>query len=152
MRDKARPYFDVQGMINVLQLEGDSYYSPQRYLRAAHYALTETSLRTAVLWFLGTNPLYESALQRAVDDGSGLVEYATGLMAIADRDYGRAALYLGRAHAKSPQDAYTELYRVFALCMAGRIEEAKKAALPIRGATTPDEASFWQWMNLKFGI
>src|SRR5262249_41606974 len=121
MRDKAGPYFDVQGLINVLQLEGDAYYSPQRYLRAAHYVLTETSLRTAVLWFLGTNPLYESALQRAVDDGSGLVEYATGLMAIADRDYGRASLYLSRAHAKSPQDMYTELYRVFALCMAGRV-------------------------------
>jgi hypothetical protein len=152
LRDKAGPYFDVQGLINVLQLEGDVYYSPQRYIRAAHYVLTETPLRTAALWFLGTNPLYERALQHAVDDGSGLVEYSTGLMAIADRDYERAALYLGRAHAKSPQDAYTELYRVFALCMAGRIEEAKNAALPVRSATTPDEASFWQWMALEFGV
>ena len=152
MRDKAGPYFDVQGLINVIQLEGDTYYTPQRYLRAAHYVLTETSLRTPVLWFLGTNPLYESALQRAVDDGSGLVEYATGLIAIADRNYERAAFYLGRAHTKAPQDAFTEVYRVFALCMAGRVDDAKKAAVPVRRTTTPDEASFWQWMALKFGI
>jgi spermidine synthase len=152
MRDKALPYFDVQGLINVIQLEGDTLYTPQRYLRAAHYVLTETSLRTAALWFLGTNSLYESALHRAVDDGSGLIEYATGLVAIADRDYNRAAVYLGRAHEKSPQDAYTELYRVFALCMAGRIEEAKEVALPVRNTATPDEASFWQWMAFKFGV
>jgi Flp pilus assembly protein TadD len=105
-----------------------------------------------VLWFLGINPLYETALPHAVDDNSGLLEYATGLVAIADRNYERAALYLSRAHAKSPQDAYTELYRVFALCMAGHVEEAKKAAVLVRSATTPDEASFWQWMAVKFGI
>ena len=152
MREKALPYFDVQGMINVVQLEGDAYYTPQRYIRAAHYVLTETSLRTAALWFLGTNPLYENALHRAVDDSSGLIEYLTGLVAIADRDYDRAAVYLSRAHEKSPQDEYTQLYRVFALCMAGRIEEARKLALQIRNTTTLDEVSFWQWIALKFGI
>src|SRR5439155_24262049 len=111
---------------------GAEFHTPQSYLRPAYYILTETSLRTAALWFLGTNSLYEGALQHAVDDGSGLVEYATGLVAIADRNYGRAAVYLGKAHAKSPQDAYTELYRVFALCMAGHVEEAKKAALTVK--------------------
>jgi hypothetical protein len=107
MREKALPYFDEQAMINVVQLEGDAYYTPQRYIRAAHYVLTETSLRTAALWFLGTNPVYENALHHAVDDSSGLIEYLTGLVAIADRDYDRAAVYLGRAHEKSPQDEYT---------------------------------------------
>src|SRR5436305_9069141 len=37
MRDKAAPYFDAQGLINVIQLEGDAFYTPQRYIRAAHY-------------------------------------------------------------------------------------------------------------------
>jgi hypothetical protein len=152
MRAKALPYFDVQALINVIQLEGDTFYTPERYIPAAHYVLTETSLRTPVLWFLGTNPLYENALRGAVDDGSGLIDYATGLIAIADRDYNRAAVYLARAHEKSTQDTYTELVRVFALCMAGRIEEAKKVAFPVRSTRTSDEASFWQWMALKFGI
>jgi hypothetical protein len=152
MRAKALPYFDVQALINVIQLEGDTFYTPERYIPAAHYVLTETSLRTPVLWFLGTNPLYENALRGAVDDGSGLIDYATGLIAIADRDYNRAAVYLARAHEKSTQDTYTDLVRVFALCMAGRIEEAKKVAFPVRSTRTSDEASFWQWMALKFGI
>ncbi len=152
MKEKALPYFDLQGMINVIQLEGDTFYTPQRYLRAAHYVLTETSLRTAALWFLGTNSLYESTLHNAVDDGSGLAEYLTGIVAIADRDYERAAVYLDMAHEKSPQDPYTELYRVFALCMAGHIEEARRVARPIWNTTTPEDAAFWQWMTSKFGI
>ena len=45
-----------------------------------------------------------------------------------------------------------EVYRVFALCMAGHVEEAKKAALTVKSSRTPDEASFWQWMAVKFGI
>ena len=32
------------------------------------------------------------------------------------------------------------------------LEDAKKAALAVKSATTPDEASFWQWMAVKFGI
>jgi hypothetical protein len=152
IKQKSLPYFDVQEMINVVQLEGDAGYIPQHYIPAAHYVLTETQLRTAALWFLGTNPLFEGALHHPVDDGSGLVEYLTGVVAIADRDYNRAALYLAKAHEKSPQDAYTELYRVFALCLAGRIEEARNAAVPIRNIATRDDAALWRWMAVKFGI
>jgi hypothetical protein len=83
---------------------------------------------------------------------AGLSSNLTGLVAIADRDYDRAAVYLGRANEKSPQDEFTQLYRMFALCMAGRIEESRKLALHIRNTTTPDEVSFWQWIALKFGI
>jgi spermidine synthase len=152
MREKTLRYFDAQGMINVLQLEGDTYYTPPRYMRAAYYILAQTPLRTAALWFLGTNPLYENALHHATDDGSGLVEYLTGLIAIADRDYNRAATYLAKAHEKAPSDKYTEMYRVFALAMAGRLDEARTLALSVRQPTTADEVSFWQWMRTKFGI
>ena len=51
-----------------------------------------------------------------------------GLGALADREFARASELLGRAGEANPRGRALLYYRLYALCMAGRIEEAERLA------------------------
>jgi spermidine synthase len=103
---------------------------PARELPELHRILTATSLRTAPLWYLGTDADELAAARTAWKKGrrSAPLLYQLGAAALAERDWPAAAEYFRQAQQGA---ANRELvyYQVYALGMAGRQDEARRVAV-----------------------
>lgn len=141
------PFFAQQNIINRVMLEGAN---PLRYIGELHALLTQTSLRRLPLWALGSNDV----LQRTVDtgnDGTGLVEYTLGERLLVARSYAAAASYFAVAQRRGFRPAAAAPLEVYALCMAGKLDAARRRA-PIAVPVDPDERVFWNWIGSHFGV
>jgi hypothetical protein len=124
------PSFEVQGLINAHSL--DTGGVPSSSLERARRLLTRSSLRTAVLWELGS----DSDIQRLVLDAdphtlaNPLVQYHLGLRLLSERQYAAAVEPLDRAAALAPLRGDAARMRTFALCMSGQTERALPAVCP----------------------
>jgi hypothetical protein len=159
------PYFGVQDIINAhwygtMQREHPGYED-------AHALLTRSSLSTAVLWRLGSDPDIQRIVAEAgpAERADPLLQYHLGIRFISERNYSAAVEPLARA-GQLPQ-VRQEAFRlaVYALAMSGRIDQAQKMAqerfsqllMTAKGPAvkSPGEIPlppFWQWMKETFGI
>jgi spermidine synthase len=151
LREASLPWFRWQDVINRVFL-GDYADDRRAQLEAAHRLLTETSLEAATLWLLGS----DADLQRIVSqhpeggDDPGGVTMHRGLRALSERRYSKAASLFEAVMARADgeqlllRDAHR--YRMFALCMDGRGDEArtedaaKRTELGVEGPLPP----FWE--------
>jgi hypothetical protein len=110
---------------------------PLAELPTIHGLLVGTRLRALPLWLLGSDADEQRATRAAVARGArgSPIEYRLGLAALADRDFEGAALRFGRVLALGHPARPALHLRIYALCMAGRLDEA--AALADRLATSP---------------
>lgn len=141
------PFFDQQGIINRVMLEGAN---PLRHIGAFHDVLTQTELRRLPLWMLGSNDV----LQRAaggVNDGSGTIEFLLGQRLLVARDYLAAADFFEKAEQRGFQSSLAGALEVFALCMSGQIDRARQRA-PVAMPLDADECVFWRWIATHFGV
>ena len=141
------PFFDHQRTLNNVLWEGGQ---PLRRIERLHQLLTDTSLSTLPLWMLGSDEVRQQAVGRA-GDNSGAADYARGLTALVGRDYDRAASAFEDSEQRGLHGETLRPFRVYALCMAGRLEAAKHlaaAAVP-RAA---DEKHFWEWLGGRFSV
>ena len=161
VRRASLPFFGVQEVVNAF-----GYGAPPVGMPEVHRLLTGTGLRTLVLWLLGSDPDVQQVIDAASPDerADPELQFHLGLRRIAERDYGAAAVALERAEAS--QQRRTEAFglRVYALCMAGRVDEAARLArardaenLRARGVAPGalDDAElppFWAWMTQTFGF
>ena len=125
-------------MINRVLWEGGH---PLRQIEDLQVLLTETPLRTLPLWMLGS----DAVRQRIVgtrDDGTNNVQYTQGVRALVARDYLGAVPHL----AKSDRPLL-----VYALCLAGELDAAKRLARIIE-SNDADELHFWRWLGSTFGV
>jgi spermidine synthase len=159
------PYFDFQDIINAhwygtMQKEHPGFED-------AHHLLTRSSLSTAVLWRLGSNPDIQRIVANAepAERENPLLQFHLGIGLISERNYSAAVEPLSRAE-QLPQ-IRQEAFRlhVYTLAMSGQIDQAKRLAQerfaqvlmnakapPIK---SPDEIPlppFWAWMKETFGI
>lgn len=145
--EASLPFFDLQAILNRVLWEGGQ---PLRQIDDLHRLLTRTPLRTLPLWILGSDEVRERIAARR-DDDAGAVQYMRGLTALARRDYiGAAAAFAESERLGLKSDTVLPLH-VYALCQAGRIEEARERArgVQVRG----DEARhFWEWMGARFDL
>jgi len=144
---RTQPDFDVQRIINRVMWEGGH---PLAQIEDLHAVLTQTRLRTLVLWILGSDEvkqrIAESAAQR-----SGPVEYARALRAISGRDYNAAVLLLAHAEQLGLEAPSLRPLLVYALVMSDRLEEARQLARAAR-PRTDDEHHYWEWLGRTFGV
>lgn len=161
VRRATLPFFGVQEVVNAF-----GYGAPPVGMPEVHRLLTGTGLRTLVLWLLGSDPDVQQVIDAASPDqrADPELQFHLGLRRIAERDYAAAVVALERAEAS--QQRRTEAFglRVYALCMAGRIDEAARLArardaenLRARGVPPGalDDAElppFWAWMTQTFGF
>ena len=159
VRRASLPFFGVQEVVNAF-----GYGAPPVGMPEVHRLLTGTGLRTLVLWLLGSDPDVQQVIDAASPEerADPELQFHLGLRRIAERDYAAAAVALERAEAS--QQRRTEAFglRVYALCMAGRIDEAARLArardaenLRARGVAPGalDDAvlpPFWIWMTQTF--
>jgi hypothetical protein len=141
------PFFREQGLINRVMSEGPH---PVRDIDDLHRLLTTSTLRRLPLWMLGSHDV----LQRIAElhyDGSGMVEYQTALRALAIRNYAAAASHFAAAERRGLRAPAVGPLRVYALCMARRIDEARALAADLRPHDAV-EHRFWKWMNSTFQV
>jgi spermidine synthase len=154
------PYFAVQGIIN-----GHAFGRPP-VIDHTHRLLTGSALHTLVLWLLGS----DADVQRLVADaspaemGSPAIQLHLGIRFIAARNYAGAVDPLSRAELEPSLRSKAFAFRVYALCMSGRAEEAQRAVnervaqafhdkeLSPDSLTDANPLAFWPWMKQTFGI
>jgi spermidine synthase len=145
--DGTLPYFEHQAIMNRVLWDGGR---PLQQIESLHWLLTETPLRTLPLWILGSDHV-KAAIARRRDDGTGASEYARGLSALAQRDYAAAAIYFGRAEERGLKGDQVRPLRVYALCLAWRLDQASVLVQGIRPSSA-EQQHFWEWLKKKFGV
>jgi hypothetical protein len=141
------PEFDHQRLINRVMLDPAD---PLGQIGDLDALLTMTTLRRLPLWMLGSNDVLQSIADTG-NDGTGLVEYQTGVRALAIRNYQAAANNFAAAEKRGLSAPTLLPLRVYALCRAGRLDEARQLAHAARAAAE-NERRFWKWMKSTFDV
>ncbi len=153
-REASLGWFETQALINRF---GNRFFverdSPFPEL---HEILSGTALRAPALWMLGADadlgPVLDRVLDRAPTHPEAL--YFRGAQHLAAREYAAAADAFARAEAAPSVARNAFRYRVYALCMAGRCDEAGAAAQVRYARVAADESlpPFWLWMRDTFDL
>jgi predicted membrane-bound spermidine synthase len=141
------PEFDHQRLINRVMLESAD---PLGQIEALDALLTTTTLRRLPLWMLGSNDVLQ-AIADTGNDGTGMVEYQTGVRALAIRNYTAAANNFAASEKRGVEAPALLPLRVYALCRAGRLEDARHLANGVR-TSGESERHFWAWMKSTFDV
>ena len=141
------PFFEYQGMLNRLLLEGGN---PLLHIEDLHAVLTRTPLRRLPLWMLGSDDVQQNIAETATD-ATGRLDWVLGVRALAGRDYLGAAEYFARAEQAGLVHPTTRPLLVYALCLGGRLDAARRLAAGII-PTDPDSSHYWTWLNSTFGV
>ena len=145
--DATLPYFDHQRMLNRVLWDGGR---PLAQIENLHWLLTETPLRTLPLWILGSDDVKERIARRG-NDGTGAAEYARGLRALVRRDYPGAASAFADAERRGLLGDTIRPLRVYALCLADRLDAARQLAQGIQPSGA-EARHFWEWLGSRFGV
>jgi hypothetical protein len=152
LRKQADSYFELEGLIRD-HLMGSGGVS----LARLHRLLTETQLVTLPLWLLGSNA-DKQAIAEAIDatgtddpEITAHVQYQLGLGTLAKRDYVTASELFATVSRGDdhPRVAYQQMY---ALCMAGRFDDARGFAAISPDSTTTQNARYWRFLDATFGV
>jgi hypothetical protein len=149
-REQSRRYFEYQPVARA-QLLRPNNVAP---IGTLHRVLSETGLETLPLWLLGSDADKQRIAARIGERGQRKMQadYERALDALARRDYATAAKLL-QAVPDNPTFPMRTAYRLYALCMAGQIDAARREAgaleMSMSGDWTPD---YWAFMKQSFGL
>jgi len=163
LRQDSVPYFEYQALLH------QKWFGLRQPMRPPiadlHQVLTETPLKTLPLWLLGSDADYSRivSIQKDAMQNDPIVQARLGMMKLSERDYEAAAAAFARAEADPKVQAEAFNYRVYALSMAGQIEQAQRlvaekmgeflAAQKKEGVVGPPPLSpFWDWMKKNRGL
>jgi len=123
---------------------------------AAYRLLTETDLRTAVLWQYQTDVDKQHILDQLYTGRppDGLMHYNLAVRAMADREYDVAAKHFNAARKATPNYLAGVYDELFALCMTDRVDEAQQLAdsIRLRGRPPPWVDVWWKFAEPTFGL
>lgn len=134
----------------------DAYPDPAPVnMERLHKVLTETELRTPVLWLLGDMSEFSGVSQSLAERGveNQVLEINLGFREMAKRDYLSAADRFEHAQRMGGNRSNPYYYRILALAYAGEREKAEELSaelrlIPARG----DDAAFWSFCTRRFGM
>jgi hypothetical protein len=154
LREETLAAFDVQRRID--RYFAGEFRDPVARLPEIDGLLAGTGLRALPLWLLGGHPdadrVARAAEAKGVQDPA--IEYGLGLSALAGRDFDAASRRFARALELGPPARSTLELRIYALCMAGRLEQAKTLAERLARARRLDETdrAFLAFLARRFGV
>jgi len=149
MRVASFPYFKIQDNLNVyLNNRGGSL---DLYMPYVHHLLTETPLETPALWFLGSNADQQKLLDTPAGMNSAVTSYLRGVHLLSERKYAEAIKPLREAEELSFFQQEMFCYRLYALCMSGQIDVARRLVRE-REAESFKRLPIWLWMKKTFAI
>jgi hypothetical protein len=149
IRERSLAYFDLQGAINDVGMRRQ--FSMRDWIERLHAILTRSDLETLVLWQLGDTVDLHDAVDRLLEQGKPRYRYRRSLAirAFAQRNYDLAARYLSRRPGKRFKSLASFYLRLYALCMAGKVSDAERAAADAQ-RWLPDDAQkreTFAWLN-----
>jgi hypothetical protein len=139
------PYFRVQSAINRIMRDGPD---PLAHIEEVDDLLTQTTLRRAPLWALGSDDAQQEAVEDTTDP-SGAVQYILGIRALVARQYVVAAQSFARAEARGFRANTLRPLLAYALCLSGQIDIANSLARQ-QSPLQPNEVHFWTWLGSRF--
>jgi len=128
---------------------GRDEFSP---IEALHDVLQNTELETLPLWLMSTDVDRQRIAKERAAQGVETPEllYELALGALASRDYEKAALLLSRLPQQETAPRQNAL-RLYALCMAGDVESARREARSFSNNMAVPEG-FWAFTERTFGL
>lgn len=152
--ERTAPFFEPQRIINgLIDLSGAPL---SKSLPDLHYLLTGTTLTAPVLWHLGTTSDVERALETLSPEDRALPiwQYQLGARLFAERKFAAAVEPLARAEQRPQLLSTARMFRIDALCLAGRTAEAKRLAIETRAAlgSPPALDPWWAFLATSCGI
>ncbi len=153
-REAALDWFETQALIN--QFGNRFFVERDSPFPELHEVLTGSRLRAPALWMLGADadlgPVLDRVLAR--DPAHPEAHYFRGVHHLAAREWSAAAEVFAVAESAPNVARNAFRYRVYALCMAGRCEEAAASARARYVRVAPDQSlpPFWLWMRDTFSL
>jgi spermidine synthase len=157
LQGRTLSHFRYQRMIN--EARGFSRRGPVHRgdrVRNIHTALTQGGLHTLPLWWLGVEENQLRAMDRHLANGGreDVHPYRLGARSLADRDFDRAAAYFERVRLASYDERLLLFLRLYALCMADRVDDAENLARDRLASARLDrkDRAFLDWLEMTFGF
>jgi spermidine synthase len=149
LRERTLPWFDAQKVINNALSRAYGMGRPVG-IADLEATLTGTALRAPVLWIMGSDADEQRAGAEARAQGAldPMLDEVLGIGAMADRDYRRAALLLGRAEPLAAAGDDLRRYRILALGLAGEREAAARLLESAGAWTRKPGADLAEWAVL----
>jgi len=155
LRAPTFPYFEIEARIDDYFLSGVSEPpSAARDLPQVDWVLRDSPLSTLALWEMRTDIDFQRPARIAYEKGrrGPLLEFERAARALSRRSYLEAAG--GFAAALNENRRYRDAlyYRLYALCMAGRAEEARKIAERegVASGKEPGDLEVWTFLQSRF--
>lgn len=151
---RTLPYFDLQRIVNDwIDLKGLPLAKSTADL---HRVLTQSTLTGPVLWYMSSS----SDAQRALDalDPEELedpvVQYHLAARLISERRFEDALNPLHRAEGNPNLFAVARLFRIYMLCLTGRLDEARFLARDTYPTLMdqPHVDEWWDFLGKTFGV
>ena len=150
--DSTGPWFDLQSIwLNHTVLDRRTL---EERIKDLHASLEHGGARNLALMELGTNAdqlaLLHALPKAKQRDPEALFRF--GAEAMADGDWDEAVALLRRANQRMPKNEKLVRIRIYALCRAGRLDEAASVARRFFARTTEADRGYWEWLRDEFGL
>src|SRR5262249_52246875 len=143
---QSLPYFEIQAAINRVMRDGPD---PLGHIDELHRLLTQSSLRRAPLWALGSDDAQQEAAD-AAEDPTGMVDYIHGIRALVARQYPAAVESFALAEKSGLRLPTVRPLLAYTLCLADQRDLARRIA---RAAPTSSGLEhFWSWLDATFDL
>jgi hypothetical protein len=152
--ERTIPYFEPQRIINdVIELSSPPL---ARSTRDLHFLLTQTTLTAPILWSLGTTSDVQRTMGTLSQEEQALPiwQYQLGARLFSERRFEEALEPLTRAERRPALFATARLFRIYALCLLQRLEEAGRLATETRHALGSDSRfdPWWDFLAATYGV
>jgi spermidine synthase len=155
LRQGTLAWFSIQEALNKY-CWGAVGFGGSPTLRDLEPIVTGTSLRTAVLWLMGTSPEAQRIVERAEGRGvfEPIMDVDRGMRALAERDYHGADEAFARAEPRVNYGHHLRTWRILALAAGG--ERSQAATLLANSGSWRErrgaQDGSWEWLAQRFDL
>lgn len=152
--ERTIPFFEQQRIINnLLELSGAPL---DKSLPDLYFLVTQTTLTAPILWHLGTTSDIQHSMTTlsAQEQALPIWQYQLGAGRFSERRFADALEPLRQAEQRPALFATARLFRIYALCLLHRIDEARGLATETRAALRGDPRfdEWWKFLGETFGV
>jgi len=152
--ERTVPYFEHQRLVNnLLDLSGPPLAKSTRDL---HVLLTQTTLTAPILWYMGTTSDVQRTMETLSQEEQALPiwQYQLGARLFSERRFEEALDPLRKAEKRPALFATARLFRIYALCLLRRLEEAGRLATETHDALGRDSRfdPWWDFLAATYRV
>ncbi|MBW2666001.1 MAG: spermidine synthase [Deltaproteobacteria bacterium] len=157
LREATLGAFNFQKLIDrARRVRGGRKIHRLERVRNLHAALASGDLHTLPIWWLEIDDNQLDAMARGLASGAPrrAHRYRLAAVALADRDFAKAADHLGDVHGSGVDPKLVSYLRLYALCRAEELEAAAALAHERFGGTrlAEEDRAYLEWLSATVGF